>query len=69
VNDEFIAKWYFMSLVNMGGPMPDGTRAQNLWVEEPDLVCSSGAMLSQGPFKGLPQKNFKSWDYTQKDLW
>lgn len=37
----------FMDLVNMGGAMPDGTRAQNLWVRASDFVCASGAELNQ----------------------
>ncbi len=34
-----------MNLVNMGGPMPDGTRAQDFWVQQSDFVCASGAEL------------------------
>jgi hypothetical protein len=33
--------------------MPDGSRAQDLFVEASDFVCASGAMLSQGAFTGL----------------
>lgn len=43
----------FMSLINIGGPMPDGSIAQDMWVNKSDFVCASGAMLSQGPFNGL----------------
>jgi hypothetical protein len=41
-----------MSQVNLGGVMPDGSRAQDLFVEASDFVCASGAM-SQGAFTGL----------------
>jgi hypothetical protein len=34
-----------MSLVNMGGVMPDGSRAQEFWVDASDVVCVSGAEL------------------------
>lgn len=36
-----------MNLMNMGGPMPDGSRAQDFWVDVSDFVCASGAELSQ----------------------
>jgi hypothetical protein len=34
-----------VSLRNVGGPMPDGTRARDLWVDESDYICASGAEL------------------------
>ena len=42
-----------MSQVNLGGVMPDGSKAQDLFVEASDFVCASGAMLSRGAFTGL----------------
>jgi hypothetical protein len=36
-----------MGLVNIGGPMPDGTTAQDFWINGADFVCASGAELSQ----------------------
>jgi hypothetical protein len=42
-----------MSQINLGGLMPDGTRAQDLFAEASDFVCASGVMLSQGAFTGL----------------
>jgi hypothetical protein len=42
-----------MSRINMGGPMPDGTRAQDLWVESFDFICASGSSLSEGLFKNI----------------
>jgi hypothetical protein len=42
-----------MGQINLGGLMPDGSRAQDLFVEASDFICASGAMLSQGPFTGL----------------
>lgn len=36
-----------MNLMNMGGPRPDGTRAQDFWVDASDFVCASGAELGQ----------------------
>ena len=42
-----------MSTMNLGGPMPDGSRAQDMWIDQHDFVCASGAMLSEGPFKNL----------------
>ncbi|MBI3360993.1 MAG: hypothetical protein HY023_07770 [Chloroflexi bacterium] len=42
-----------MSRINIGGPMPDGTRAQDLWVDSADFICASGTMLSEGPFKNI----------------
>ena len=42
-----------MAKVNLGGPMPDGSRAQDMWADQGDFVCASGAMLSEGPFKNL----------------
>jgi hypothetical protein len=42
-----------MSQVNLGGVMPDGSKAQDLSVEASEFVCASGAMLSRGAFTGL----------------
>jgi hypothetical protein len=42
-----------MSQINLGGLMPDGSKALDLFVDAPNFVCASGAMLSQGPFTGL----------------
>jgi hypothetical protein len=41
-----------MGQITLGGLMPDGSRAQDLFVEASDFICASGAMLSQGPFTG-----------------
>jgi hypothetical protein len=42
-----------MSQINIGGRMPDGTMAQELWVDASDFVCASGTMLTLGAFKNL----------------
>lgn len=36
-----------MARMNLGGPMLDGSKAQDFWVEELDFVCASGAELSE----------------------
>lgn len=38
---------------NLGGTMPDGSRAQDLWINQSDFICESGAMLSQSLFKNI----------------
>jgi hypothetical protein len=42
-----------MGQINLGGRMPDGSYAQDLWVEQSDFICASGSMLSQGVFNNL----------------
>ena len=37
----------------MGGRMPDGSKAQDFWVESSDFICASGASLSQGLFTNI----------------
>jgi hypothetical protein len=39
--------------INLGGRMPDGSYAQDLFVEQSDFICASGTMLSQGIFNNL----------------
>lgn len=34
-----------MSLINIGGRMPDGVKVQEFWVHPEDFVCASGATL------------------------
>src|ERR1039457_5047702 len=42
-----------MSQINLGGPMPDGARAHDLFVDASQLVCAAGASLSKGLFTNL----------------
>ena len=42
-----------MGQINLGGRMPDGSQAQDLWVEQSDFICASGSMLSQGILSNL----------------
>lgn len=42
-----------MSRINMGGRMPDGSKAQDFWVESSDFICASGSSLSQGLFTNI----------------
>ena len=42
-----------MSKINLGGPMPDGTRAHDLLVDASEFVCAAAASLSRGPFTNL----------------
>src|ERR1039457_3095194 len=44
---------YTMSQINLGGPMPDGTRAHDLFVDASQFVCAAGASLSKGLFTNL----------------
>ena len=38
-----------MNLMNIGGVMPDGVRAQDFNVDASEFVCASGAELSESP--------------------
>ena len=42
-----------MGRINIGGRMPDGTYAQDFWVEESNFICASGTSLQGDYFKQI----------------